>query len=352
MGNARTGCTLLLSSSLLVACAIEPGDYPDAERELGITQQALGPCNETVPANRFIDGIPAYAQCDVTRTAPSISNNGIDTSATKVGSDWVRTQFSGGYQCTELAHRYLHFKWKVSWMPNGNAGEWCDTQPPANSGVVQSTTPVHGDLIVFAPGSCGADATTDTSPWSTWSTAKGKVSVVEQNRAAAARTTRPAPSASCTWSPTTAAARAARHGAASRRRRAAAGAGGARGAGTREWFRGMAMPMVPSQPHSHRRGSRSPKPPVITPPAQPPSNAGAGGSVPPTMPAVSMAGAGGGAAAVPSQIPIPLDSGGDDAGCSVAHIGGTDPQRAGSGALLFAFALTALFTRAQRRRKP
>jgi hypothetical protein len=34
-----------------------------------------------------------------------------------MGSDWVRTQSSGGYQCIELAHRYLYFKWNVKWIP-------------------------------------------------------------------------------------------------------------------------------------------------------------------------------------------------------------------------------------------
>jgi surface antigen len=70
----------------------------------------------------------------------------------------VRTQSSGGYQCTELAHRYLTFKWSVKSVPNGNAGTWCDGTIP--TGLVKATTPMHGDLIVFAPGSCGADATT------------------------------------------------------------------------------------------------------------------------------------------------------------------------------------------------
>jgi hypothetical protein len=65
----------------------------------------------------------------------------------------VRTQGSGGYQCTELAHRYLYFRWNVTSVPNGNAGVWCDGTLP--SGLVKATTPVHGDLIVLAPGSCG-----------------------------------------------------------------------------------------------------------------------------------------------------------------------------------------------------
>ena len=115
-------------------------------------------CAETVPANRFIDGIPAYAQCSAASTGAIYSNNGIDTSTTSGGTDWVRTQGSGGYQCTELAHRYLYFHWNVKSVPNGNAGVWCDGTIPA--GLVKATPPVHGDLIVLAPGSCGSDTTT------------------------------------------------------------------------------------------------------------------------------------------------------------------------------------------------
>lgn len=119
---------------------------------------AVDICAETVPANRFIDGFPAYAQCAGASGSAIYSNNGIDTSTTNGGTGWVRTQGSGGYQCTELAHRYLHFKWNVTSVPNGNAGVWCDGTIP--SGLVKVTAPVHGDLIVLAPGSCGADGTT------------------------------------------------------------------------------------------------------------------------------------------------------------------------------------------------
>jgi MYXO-CTERM domain-containing protein len=140
---------------LLVGCS----GLDTQQENLSVSQQAANICNETVPANRFVDGIPAYAQCSAT-TGAIYSNNGVDTATTSGGADWVRTQFSGGYQCTELAHRYLYFHWNVTWLPNGNAGTWCDATPPASSGVVQATTPVHGDLIVFAPGSCGADGTT------------------------------------------------------------------------------------------------------------------------------------------------------------------------------------------------
>jgi len=115
-------------------------------------------CGETVPANRFIDGIPAYAQCTASMNAAIYSNDGINTATAAADSGWVRTQRSGGYQCTELAHRYLHFRFNVTSVPNGDAGVWCDAALPA--GLEKTTIPVHGDLIVLAPGSCGADATT------------------------------------------------------------------------------------------------------------------------------------------------------------------------------------------------
>ena len=163
----------------LVACSQElPTD------EVGLRSAALSPCDEVVPANRNVDGIPAYAQCASIQDGAIFSNNGVDTSATQMGSDWVRTQYSGGYQCTELAHRYLYFKWNVKWIPNGNAGNWCDTQPPANSGVVQTMTPVHGDIMVLAGGSCGAaQSTGHVNVVDTVDMATGRLVAVEQNRA-------------------------------------------------------------------------------------------------------------------------------------------------------------------------
>lgn len=150
--------------------------------DVGVSSQALDACSETVPANRNVDGVPAYAQCTASNDAAIYSNNGIDTSLTQVDKTWVKTQYSGGYQCTELAHRYLYFRWNVKWIPNGNAGNWCDTQPPANSGVVQTMTPVHGDVMVLAPGSCGASADTGhVNLIDTVDMAGGKVTAVEQN---------------------------------------------------------------------------------------------------------------------------------------------------------------------------
>jgi MYXO-CTERM domain-containing protein len=170
---------LLLAAGPLLACS----GSPDATEYLGTVEGALSVCNETVPTNRFVDGIPAYDQCAASENSSIYSNNGVDTSTSAEGGDWVRTQWSGGYQCTELAHRYLYFRWDVDWIPNGNAGTWCDAEPPSSSGVVQTSAPVHGDVIVFPPGECGADsvyghvAVVDVVDSAT------RVTVVEQNRA-------------------------------------------------------------------------------------------------------------------------------------------------------------------------
>ena len=89
-------------------------------------------CGETVPTNRFIDGIPAYAQCAASMTGAIFSDNGVDTSTMAVATGWVRTQGSDGYQCTELAYRYLHFRWGVQAVPNGTPGS--GVTPPSQAG--------------------------------------------------------------------------------------------------------------------------------------------------------------------------------------------------------------------------
>jgi hypothetical protein len=169
-----------MAAALIIAC----GESNDDLQEVSVTSSALSGCDEMVPANRNVDGIPAYAQCAATENSAIYSNNGVDTSVTSLGSDWVRTQSSGGYQCTELAHRYLYFKWNVKWVPNGNAGQWCDTQPPANSGLTQTMAPVHGDLMVLANGSCGASSTSGhVVVIDVVDPAGARLTVVEQNGA-------------------------------------------------------------------------------------------------------------------------------------------------------------------------
>jgi surface antigen len=143
--------------------------------------EAANVCSETVATNRVVDGIPAYSQCTASTSGAIYSNNGVDTSTASGGTGWVRTQMSGGDQCTELAHRYFHFKWNVQSVPNGNAGTWCDGNIP--TGLVKSTVPVHGDVIVFAPGSCGADATTGHVAVVDTVNSNATVTFVEQNNA-------------------------------------------------------------------------------------------------------------------------------------------------------------------------
>jgi MYXO-CTERM domain-containing protein len=143
--------------------------------------RAANVCDETPPADRQVDGIPAYAQCDASRDASIYSNNGVDTATAAAGSDWIRTQSSGGYQCTEFAKRYLRFRWGLTSTPRGNAGTWCDGTIPA--GLVSTTTPVHGDVLVFPPGSCGASSTTGHVAVVDIVNGDGTVWIVEQNGA-------------------------------------------------------------------------------------------------------------------------------------------------------------------------
>ena len=157
------------------------GCGPVVEEPLARESAALDVCSETVPAERAVDGIPAYAQCDGSNSASIWSNDGVDTATSSLGSDWVRTQQGGGYQCTELAWRYLHFRWNIDYR-HGDAKDWCDGMLPAT--LVKSTTPMHGDLIVFDGGSCGADATTGhIAVVDTTDAAKAKVTLVEENSA-------------------------------------------------------------------------------------------------------------------------------------------------------------------------
>lgn len=175
-------CNRQLLFVAVVSACVDASELDDA-REVDVIARALSPCSEVVPADRNVDGIPAYEQCEAVAEEPIFSNNGVDTSTTKLGPDWVRTQYGGGYQCTELAGRYMHFKWDVKWRPNGNAGMWCDAMPPSSSGLVQTMDPVHGDIMVLAPNSCGAAPDTGHVTVVDLVDPSGRLTVVEQNGA-------------------------------------------------------------------------------------------------------------------------------------------------------------------------
>lgn len=109
-------------------------------------------CSEKASAT--LDGIPAYAYCG---NFDVWSNNGVDTKSSSGGNGWAKSESGYGYQCVEYAVRYEHFKfgvatgWGISY-----AYQMCNTHPASMSKV---SKPQHGDLIIFAPGSCGADKT-------------------------------------------------------------------------------------------------------------------------------------------------------------------------------------------------
>ncbi|HET9957080.1 MAG TPA: CHAP domain-containing protein [Polyangiaceae bacterium] len=177
------GLLSVFGPALLTCGFVACGTAGDQEAVAHV-EQAINVCGASVASNLVVDGIPAYAQCDASSNSAIYSNNGVDTATSAASSEWKRTQYNGGYQCTELLHRYWLFKWSVSWIPTGNAGTWCDATPPANSGIVKTTSPVHGDAIVFAPGSCGADSVTGhVALIDTVDSAGSKVTFVEQNRA-------------------------------------------------------------------------------------------------------------------------------------------------------------------------
>lgn len=165
------------ATSSVIACAamVIVGCSSTAEN-VGQSNDAVDYiCSETAAAT--LDGIPAYAYCGNFNVW---SNNGSDTKSSSGGTGWVQTEGGYGYQCVEYAVRYEHFKfgvgtgWGISY-----AYQMCNTHP---SGISTASTPMHGDLIIFAPGSCGADGTAghvavvDTVGAST-------VSVVQENTA-------------------------------------------------------------------------------------------------------------------------------------------------------------------------
>jgi hypothetical protein len=178
MERTRSSWAAIASlSSLALACGSPNATSEDVARE----QAALNACGETVPEERIVDGIPAYAQCDGVSSGDIWSNNGVDTSSTSGGDGWFRTQRGGGYQCTELARRYLYFVWDINYQ-HGNAQEWCDGELPPT--LTLSTTPVHGDLIVFEGGVCGAaQSTGHIALVDEVDTEDASVTFIEQNRA-------------------------------------------------------------------------------------------------------------------------------------------------------------------------
>lgn len=150
--------TLAGASALATGCA---STAPDATPATAATDDGpVGTVSEKIDgicgggAVESIDGIPAYGYCG---NFDVWSNNGVDVQESPgAGPGWVKTEGGYGFQCFELTSRYMHFKFGVS--PTWNvlyASEMCNTHP---AGVTVTQNPMHGDLIVFAGGSCGIAA--------------------------------------------------------------------------------------------------------------------------------------------------------------------------------------------------
>lgn len=156
----------------------DQGTADDGQENVGETAQKVDSICKSAPV-ASIDGIPAYAYCG---NFDVWSNNGVDVQTTKgAGAGWVQSEAGYGYQCFELAARYMHFKWGVSadWGVL-YASQMCTMHP---AGVTVTKKPVHGDLIVFAGGSCGIAA--PAGHVAVVDTVKGTaVTAVQQNVAA------------------------------------------------------------------------------------------------------------------------------------------------------------------------
>ena len=65
MRRAHVQLALGMASTLLgCAAGVERSEADD----VAVARAALSVCDETVPENRFIDGIPSYAQCAETQS--------------------------------------------------------------------------------------------------------------------------------------------------------------------------------------------------------------------------------------------------------------------------------------------
>jgi MYXO-CTERM domain-containing protein len=142
-----------------------------------VSLAADGICNEAPAAT--IDGIPAYSMCTAAETSDVYSDDGVHTAGTASGPNWVQTAYGNGYQCTELAGRYLNFVWNVSpdWI-QGDAKDICTLSLPST--LELSTTPMHGDLAVFPPNCDGASSVTGHVAVVD-SVSGSKITVVQQN---------------------------------------------------------------------------------------------------------------------------------------------------------------------------
>jgi hypothetical protein len=159
----------------VVGCSSSPDDGDVAWSSEALTMPA-SLCGKAAIAT--IDDIPAYPNdCGNVNVW---SNDGRTTkTAPGTGTGWVQTEGGYGYQCTELASRYMHFRFgTATHWGIAEAKDMCATHP---TDVSKTSSPVEGDLMVFAPGVCVGAAGHVAVVSSVTSTT---ASVVQQNETA------------------------------------------------------------------------------------------------------------------------------------------------------------------------
>jgi hypothetical protein len=172
---------------MVAGCSSNPADEDVASTSEALTPASL--CGKAAIAT--IDDIPAYPNdCGNVNVW---SNDGRTTQTVPgAGTGWVQTEGGYGYQCTELASRYMHFRFgTTTHWGIAEAKDMCATHP---ADVSKTSSPVEGDLMVFEPGVCvGAAGHVAVVSRVTSTTA----SVVQQNETASGKGTYSRNCASC-----------------------------------------------------------------------------------------------------------------------------------------------------------
>ncbi len=155
----------------VVGCSSSPDESVAAVSEPLTTPASL--CGKA--ALTTIDDIPAYPN-DCGNVNVWSNDGRLTQKVAGTGAGWVQTEGGYGYQCTELAVRYTHFLFGTS--PHwgiAEAKDMCGTHP---TDLTKTSSPVHGDLMVFTANDCVGAA----GHVAVVSSVSGKtVSVVQQN---------------------------------------------------------------------------------------------------------------------------------------------------------------------------
>lgn len=172
--SVRLVATLAVAALVVAGCSSNADEAVSSSDEAVVIPASL--CGKAAIAT--IDDIPAYPNdCGNVNVW---SNDGRTTAThAGTGAGWVQTEGGYGYQCTELASRYMHFRFgTATHWGIAEAKDMCATHP---TDVSKTSSPVEGDLMVFAPNVCVGGAGHVAVVSSVTSTT---ASVVQQNETA------------------------------------------------------------------------------------------------------------------------------------------------------------------------